>query len=311
MTPDASPPTPSEPTPRWLETSIEVSQDDADRLSDALLEHGALSVQVDDADADTEHEQPVFGEPGMPLPPLGWQRSRLTILTDLDAEVAELLRSACAACAIDLPAIGDCRPVHDQDWVRLTQAQFEPFAVGERLWISPSWHAGPAPAGRLRLTIDPGLAFGTGSHPTTHLCLQWLEEHLRPGQNVIDYGCGSGILAIAAMQLGAGGATGLDIDPLALVAADRNALINGVQARWLGPTDARPACADIVVANILAVPLKVLAPLLERLVAPGGWLVLAGLLDHQAEEVAACYRQLSMSAWRAREGWTCLSGQRR
>ncbi|MEZ5658776.1 MAG: 50S ribosomal protein L11 methyltransferase [Burkholderiaceae bacterium] len=312
MTDQPSPAAPAPGEPRWLETLIEVARDHADRLSDALLEHGALSVQVDDADADTELEQPVFGEPGMPAPVIGWQRSRLTILTETDADVGALVRAACADLGLDCPPIGACRPVHDQDWVSLTQAQFEPFPVGQRLWISPSWHAdSPAAQGRLRLTIDPGLAFGTGSHPTTHLCLQWLEEHLQAGESVLDYGCGSGILAIAAARLGAGTVVGLDIDPLALVAAAGNAQINGAQVGWLGPDDGRPAQAAVVVANILASPLKVLAPLLEQLVAPGGALVLAGLLDHQAGEVAACYRTISMRPWRSREGWTCLSGRRR
>lgn len=296
--------------PRWLETVVEVPRDDADALSDALLEHGGLSVQVDDADADTAREQPVFGEPDRPPPVIGWARSRLTLLTEADDDPDALLRRACQSLGRETPVILQRRPVHDQDWVSLTQAQFVPIPVGERLWISPSWHAATPQTGeRIRITVDPGLAFGTGSHPTTHLCLLWLEENLAPGQTVIDYGCGSGILAISAARLGAGAVVGLDIDPLALVAATENARINGVDARWLGPDDPRPEPADVVVANILATPLKLLAPLLEGLVRPGGALILAGLLDHQAEEVAGCYRRLAMRPWRSLDGWTCLAGR--
>lgn len=306
-----SPGSAAEAPSHWLETEIEVSREDADRLSDALLEAGALSVQVDDADAATDLERPVFGEPGMPAPPLGWDRSRLTIMTGIDDDADGLLRAACASLGVDVPAVSARRPVRDRDWVGLTQAQFEPMTIGRRLWIGPSWHTGDVRAsGRLQVTIDPGLAFGTGSHATTHLCLEWLDEHLCGGETVLDYGCGSGILAIAAARLGAREIAGIDIDPLALQAAAANATVNHVRARWIGPEDAPPPPANVVLANILASPLKVLAPLLEERVAAGGVLVIAGLLTHQVDDVAACYRRIPMRPWRSRDGWSCLVGRR-
>ncbi|MEZ5739963.1 MAG: 50S ribosomal protein L11 methyltransferase [Burkholderiaceae bacterium] len=296
---------------RWRESAVTVSRHDADRLSDALLEAGALSVQLEDADADTPDERAQFGEPGMPAPPVGWSRSRLLILAGHEADVGALLAQACAQTGLPVPPIDSQRLIDDQDWVTLTQAQFEPIPFGDRLLISPSWHAArPADADRLRIVLDPGLAFGTGSHPTTRMCLHWLEANLRVGDSVLDYGCGSGILGIAAALLGAGEVVGLDIDEGALQSAAENARNNGVSMQLLGSRDPRPQPARVVVANILASPLKVLAPLLEDLVQPGGSLVLAGLLDAQADEVAACYRRLPMRVYRQEEGWSCLAGMR-
>ncbi len=316
----------------WIRIRFVVDGDSADAWTDALLEAGAASVDTSDADADSAAECALFGEPGEPPPASAWPRTRITALvargappassgdprvpdatTCDDAAVDALLSRAAALAGQELPTQVQRLALADEDWVQATQRQFTPFPVGRRLWVTPSWHASaqPAPDARIALVLDPGLAFGTGSHPTTRLCLEWLDEQLHGGESVIDYGCGSGILAIAAARLGARRVTGIDIDPQALAAAARNAADNGVSIELRSSSDAMPQVADVVVANILANPLRVLAPLLETLVAPGGHLVLAGLLDRQADEIARCYRGIALHAWRSLDGWTCLAGTRR
>lgn len=307
----------------WMEAIFVVTGNVADAWTDALLEAGASSVHAEDADADSPDEQALFGEPGEPVPATSWPSTRLTALL----EVAEggapaasaLLARAAGEHGLAAPADPQFRPVHDEDWVRATQRQFAPIPVGQRLWITPSWHlptddAGrgtpSASGGRHVIVLDPGLAFGTGSHPTTRLCLEWLDENLRAGATMIDYGCGSGILAIAAARLGAR-VVAIDIDAQALASARENARANGVSIELRSSTDAPPAPADVVVANILANPLRVLAPLLETLVAPGGRLVLAGLLERQASGIAGSYPHVALHPWRTLDGWTCLAGARR
>ena len=292
--------------------------DEVDRWSDALLEAGALSVQAEDADADSPDEQAIYGEPGIPAVRAGWDRTRLTVLIAEEDDPAAVLEQAAAEAGLDAPEAFEVRELADRDWVGASQAQFMPIPVGDRLLITPSWHmdelsrqADGDADGRITIVLDPGLAFGTGSHPTTHMCLQWLGEHLRPGERVIDYGCGSGILAIAAARLGAGEVVGVDIDPQAVSSTRANALVNGVEIDVRLSTEAPPEPADVVVANILSNPLKVLAPMLSALVAPGGRLVLAGLLDRQAAEVAAAYPSIGLAVYAEREGWACLAGAKR
>ena len=319
----------------WTEVIFVVEQDRVEAWSDALLECGAVSVQAEDADDGSPDEQALFGEPGEPAPAQGWLRTRLAAMIDDEVDPGRMLAGAAALCGDAVPASHSLRPVPELDWVRQTQAQFEPIPVGKRLWITPSWHlpgggwtldarhatsaaddappiAGIAEAGdRLPIVLDPGLAFGTGSHPTTRMCLEWLDAHLARGATVIDYGCGSGILAIAAARLGAGKVVAIDIDPQAVESARANAAVNGVSIEAREPGGTPPAPADVVVANILANPLRILAPLLSSLVKPGGWLVLAGLLDRQAQEIAACYPGVTLTAWRSLDGWTCLAGRAR
>lgn len=293
----------------------------AEALSDALLEAGALSVSVEDADSDTEEEQPLFGEPGSEPEVRAWRRNRVVALLPDGADPEQVLEQAGAQSGLDFIASAwTTREVPDADWVKLTQAQFGPIHVGERLWIVPSWHRDdPAVAAAhqsdcseaICIELDPGLAFGTGSHPTTHLCLEWLEAKLESGQTVLDYGCGSGILAIAARLLGAGATVGVDIDEQAVRATEYNAQVNRCNVQAMLPDALPDGQYQVVVANILSNPLKVLAPMLANRVAPGGSLVLSGVLERQAEEVAAAYAPwLEMSVWRSREGWVCLSGQR-
>ena len=278
----------------------------ADALSDALLEAGALSVSIEDADAGAETEAPLFGEPGAE-PSRAWRRNLLVALLDDEADAATLLSAAAAACGIPVPPF-EAAPLADQDWVRKTQSQFDPIRIAENLWIVPSWHVAPDPRA-IAIRLDPGLAFGTGSHPTTRLCLRWLTEAQLTGSHVLDYGCGSGILAIAARKLGASRVTATDIDPAALVATRDNAVANDCIVEVLAPDAVGGTRADVVVANILTNPLKVLAPALAGHLKPGGRLTLSGILDSQAEEVIAAYRpHLPLARFGSEEGWVCLTG---
>ncbi|MEM5278152.1 50S ribosomal protein L11 methyltransferase [Cupriavidus taiwanensis] len=294
----------------FQECVIEVAQDQAEAWSDALFDLGALSVSVEDADADTPDEQPLFGEPGLEPKQLAWNRSRVVALFGDDADPAVVVAAAANQLGIDPVPPYQLRAVEDQDWVRLTQSQFEPIRVGERIWVVPSWHDAPEPDAVV-LELDPGLAFGTGSHPTTRLCMQWLEQNLTPGETVLDYGCGSGILAIVARKLGAGDTVGIDIDPNAVEASRYNAERNHVEASFALPESVSEASYDLVVANILSNPLKLMAAMLSARVRAGGRLVLSGVLERQAEEVAAAYAPwLPLTVWRSEEGWVCLHGTR-
>lgn len=296
----------------WNELVIEVGRDEAEPWSDALLEAGALSVQAEDADAQSPDEQPLYGEPGMPAaagPRLtGWQRTLLAALLDTEQDPLQVLADAARDMGRAVPHVHSVRRIDDQDWVKLTQSQFDPIDIGERLRITPSWHEA-ADDGRTEIVLDPGLAFGTGSHPTTRLCLQWLERQALAGCRVIDYGCGSGILAIAAARLGAADVVGIDIDPQALLSTQSNAHRNHVRIEVLSTDAAAPAPANVVVANILSSPLKLLAPVLTGLVKPGGSLVLSGVLERQIEEVCDAYEPfMRLRAVDVQEGWACLAG---
>jgi ribosomal protein L11 methyltransferase len=293
----------------WLALELELDAANTAALSDALFEEGALSVDVADARAGTDAETPIYQEPGADVE-LAFGDNRLLALFAQDAAIVDILERACVRAGIaPVPA---CRvlEVREQDWVRLTQDQFAPIRIASRLWIVPSWHEAPDPAA-INIVLDPGLAFGTGSHPTTRLCLEWLERNLGPGSSVLDYGCGSGILAIAAARLGAGSVTGVDIDPQAVLSSRYNAERNRVTAQFFDADVAKPEPADIVVANILSNPLKVLAPLLADLVKPGGRIVLSGILAGQAEDVAGHYRPwFELDPFVCQEGWARLAGRR-
>ena len=286
-------------------------------VSEALVDElDALSVSVADADAGTDAEQALFGEPGMPAPAEGWQRTDLTALFASEAEAAaaaNLLRAQDWAVELVVVAL---RAVADQDWVRLTQSQFAPVEVTPTFWIVPSWHQAPA-AAQTVIRLDPGLAFGTGTHPTTRMCLRWTAQQaaaLAPGwARVLDYGCGSGILAIGAALHGARGIAAVDIDPAAVVATQANAQANGVTlaAGLLDAAGSPDGNYPLVLANILATPLKVLAPLLSGHVAPGGHLVLAGILARQADELKTAYAPwLSLEVSDSDDGWILMTAQR-
>ena len=293
----------------WQSVRILVDSKDAEPLSDALMEAGALSVSLEDADAGTEDETPLFGEPDHPTAEL-WQHSIAIVLLDEHANVAAILSAAAALAKQPVPTQYQIDLVADQDWVRLTQAQFEPIPISPRLWIVPTWHAAPD-ADAINLKLDPGLAFGTGSHPTTRLCLRWLDANIHGGESLLDYGCGSGILAIAAIKLGATDVVGVDIDPQAIMASHDNATLNGVDARFCLPDALAEAQYDMVVANILTNPLKAMAPMLAGRVRRGGQLVLSGILVAQAQAVMACYAPwCAFEAPVADEGWVRLVGVR-
>lgn len=292
----------------WTEIVIEVARDHAEALSDALMEAGALSVSVEDADVGTDAERPLFGEPGMEPTEAAWDHSRVVALAEKDADHAALVAAAAEACGLQPAPRFALRAVEEQDWVRLTQSQFEPIHIGKNIWVVPSWHEAPDPDA-LILELDPGLAFGTGSHPTTRLCMEWLEAHVQAGQSVLDYGCGSGILAMVAKKLGAERVHGVDIDPQALEAARANSGRNHCPVDYFLPEAFPESSYDIVVANILASPLKLMAPMLCKRVAGRGRLILSGVLARQADEVAAAYAPfIQMSVWAEHEGWVLLAG---
>jgi len=273
--------------------------------SDALLEAGALSVDLSDPFADTDDESPLFGEPGTPTED-AWALSRVNALFAQGADIAGVVVAVAGECGLDVPSY-ELVPVAEEDWVRNTQAQFGPIEIGPGFFIVPSWVAPPDPSA-LNLRLDPGLAFGTGSHPTTRLCLEWLRGCVRGGETLLDYGCGSGILAIAAAKLGAGAVTGVDLDAQAIVASRANAASNGVAGSFLQPDDFGAGRYDIVVANILANPLVLLAPALAARVAPGGRIALSGILEAQAAEVTAAYAPwFTLATSRASEGWVLLT----
>ncbi len=296
----------------WISAALLTDAGHAEALSEALMAHGALSVSVEDADAGTERETPQFGEPGSPTAPL-WATSRVIALfepSDLPGDLVGRIAAAARDAGIaDLPEI-ELDEVAEQNWVQLTQAQFEPIRINERLWIVPSWHTAPDPTA-ICLELDPGMAFGTGSHPTTRLCLEWLCANIGPRDTVLDYGCGSGILGIAAAKLGAASVLGVDIDENALVAAQDNAQRNGVELALRHSRAALTETFDRVVANILTNPLCVMAPLLSGRVAPGGRIALSGILETQAQQVIDAYAPwLSLRVGATHEGWVRLEGER-
>ena len=285
----------------------------AEALSDMLLDAGAFSAAIEDADADRPDEQPLYGEPGMEPENRAWPRSVISVLADDDFDIETILSVAAASLSTDAPKILSSETVVDQDWVRVTQAMFEPTKVSDRLWIVPTWCELPDP-NAVNVRLDPGVAFGTGSHPTTHLCLQWLDENVTADDEVLDYGCGTGILAIAAKKVGAKAVWGTDIDPQAVEAARLNAEQNDTEAEFVLPEDLQSRQFDIVVANILANALTLLAPALCGRVKAGGALVLSGILAKQADEIIAHYRatdpSIALSLWRTEGDWVCIAGRK-
>ena len=284
---------------------INIDSQRAEQLSDIFFDLGALSVSIEDEHEGTELEQPIFNEPGMIVEAL-WEHSKVVVLFDDLADVASLV----SAAEIELDAKFSYvqENVDDQDWVRLTQSQFEPIEVTDNLYIVPSWHSIPN-AAATGIILDPGLAFGTGSHPTTFMCLRWIAENITPELEVLDYGCGSGILAITAKKVGAKLVDGVDIDAQAIESSLYNAEVNQVRVNFCLPNQFLAKQYDVVIANILSNPLRMLASALASYVKPSGQIILSGILESQIEEMCEIYAQwFVMSTYTIQEGWACLHG---
>jgi len=292
-----------------FELRLLAPEDNVETVCDALDALDALSVSVEDADAQTDAEQALFGEPGMPPPKEGWQRSRVIALFASEQLAREAASVLAAQDFFDGCSVLGVVDVPEQDWVRLTQSQFSPVEITPEFWIVPTWHEPPAQAKQV-IRLDPGLAFGTGTHPTTRMCLRWTASRGDlAGQRVLDYGCGSGILAIGAAKFGAVDIDAVDIDEAAVESTRLNAEANGVSLN-AGLPEAASGLYDIVLANILATPLKVLAPLLCGHVAPGGALVLAGILDRQADELKLAYAPYaSLEVSDSEDGWILMTAR--
>lgn len=293
----------------WQSLTFRLPREHADAFGDVLMAHGAISVNVDDALEGCSDEKPIFGEPGADAGL--WNECRLTTLFASTVDVESVFNAAVKSLDI-LPPRFEINVLEDQDWVQKNRDQFQPIKISDRVWIVPTWHRAPQ-QDAINISLDPGAAFGTGSHPTTRLCLKWLEANLQSAlqPTVLDYGTGSGILAIAAMKLGAGKAYGVDIDSIAVEAARYNAVQNNVSVQFEGVETPLNVVADILLANILANPLRVLAPLLAAHTKPDGALVLAGILDQQADEIIGIYREwFDLAVWKSEEGWACISGRR-
>ncbi len=293
----------------WVSLKIEAQDNTADLISDTLMEMGALSAIIEDANAETIDEQPIFGEPGDP-PPGIWQQNLVSALFDENVAIDQIIKDLQQKTGLNALQYST-EIIQEQDWVRATQAQFEPIRITDNLWIVPTWHTTPN-ADAINIILDPGLAFGTGSHPTTHLCLAWLTQTVAAEHTVLDYGCGSGILAIAAKKLGAGNVVGVDIDAQAILSSNYNAVQNAVQADFYDATRFESRQFDIVVANILSSALSVLAPALASACKPGGKIALSGILREQESAVSAIYAEwFDMQPAQFMESWLVLTGTRK
>ena len=303
----------------WVSLIIKVDDAHAEILSEALLEQGALSVDIHDAAAGTEREQLLFGEPGAPAEQI-WQNAEVTALFAKDTDIAAVILAIEHSVRVPIQPSYRLEDIEEQDWVRVTQSQFNPIQISSRLWIVPTWHQSPDPTA-INLILDPGLAFGTGSHPTTQLCLVWLDQNRQQDETILDYGCGSGILAIAALKLGASHVAGIDIDPNAVEASRKNAehnncnpsnIVFATAYERLHENLKADTQVDVVVANILANPLIMLAPILTNACRSGGRIVLSGVLQEQAQEVVQAYQQwFNMQISGEQEGWVLLTGSKK
>jgi ribosomal protein L11 methyltransferase len=303
----------------WLLLKIEATEQTAERISDALMDIGALSASIEDANAETAAEQAIFGEPSsadIQFPPPGiWQQNIVTAMFDEAADVKQIMQALSANTGVDQFNY-QTEIMAEQDWVRATQAQFDPIKITDNLWIVPSWHDAPN-SDAINIVLDPGLAFGTGSHPTTSLCLEWLTQQNIKNKSVLDYGCGSGILAIAASKLGASPVSGVDIDSQAIISSTYNAQQNQVTINFVNADTFKPETFDaegfdVVVANILSSALMVLAPALAKYCKTGGKLALSGILQEQQEMLIARYSEwFNMDAPIQKDAWILLAGTKR
>ncbi len=298
----------------WLLIKIDANENNADAISDALIDIGALSASIEDANAETDAEQAIFGEPssaGIQYPPPGiWQQNIVTAMFDESADAKHIIHALSQETGIATFEF-NTEIIAEQDWVRATQAQFEPIKITDKFWIVPTWHTAPS-ADAVNILLDPGMAFGTGSHPTTHLCLEWLTQQQLLNCSVLDYGCGSGILAIAAQKLGAQHVVGVDIDSQAIIASRYNAQQNQVNIEFWDANAFTHATFDVVVANILSSALMVLAPALAKYCKTGGKIALSGILVAQQDQLIARYSEwFNMDAPSQKDAWILLTGTKR
>lgn len=294
----------------WLELEFCVPGPDVDHLSESLFSVGAISVDVTDADEGSAKEKAIFAEPGE-IFELSWNANRVVALFVSDVDVTKVIKNLEEFVNVSQLSDYQVRTVEDQDWVRLTQKQFDPIQVTDRIRITPSWSDVGVPSD-VEIVLDPGLAFGTGSHPTTRLCLQWLDQASVSERIVVDYGCGSGILGIVAKKLGSKDVFCVDIDENALIATEYNAQRNGVAVNIQSANDEFKMSADVLVANILSAPLKVLAAAFASIVRPGGRIALSGILVEQEDELCEVYqKQFDIKPFDRLEGWVCLEGVKR
>ncbi|MDP3677676.1 MAG: 50S ribosomal protein L11 methyltransferase [Methylotenera sp.] len=293
----------------WVSLKIEAQDHTADLISDTLMALGALSAIIEDANAETIDEQPIFGEPGDP-PPGIWQQNLVSALFDECVDVSDMVARLQHQTKLSNLQYST-EIIQEQDWVRATQSQFDPIKITDNLWIVPTWHSSPNPDA-INIILDPGLAFGTGSHPTTHLCLAWLTQTVTADASVLDYGCGSGILAIAAKKLGAGHVVGTDIDAQAIQSSLYNAEQNAVTTYFYHASQYQSQEFDIVVANILSSALSVLAPALAKSCKAGGKIALSGILREQESAVSAIYAQwFDMESPQTMDSWVLLTGTKK
>jgi ribosomal protein L11 methyltransferase len=295
----------------WLLLKIDANEQNADAISDALMNIGALSAIIEDANAETLAEEAIFGEPSsadIQYPPPGiWQQNIITAMFDENTDAAQMISALSQETGIEKFRYST-EIIAEQDWVRATQAQFDPIKITDKLWIVPTWHDAPN-EDAINIILDPGLAFGTGSHPTTSLCLQWLSEQTLDKKSVLDYGCGSGVLAIAAKKLGAISVVGVDIDSQAIIASDYNAQQNQVTIDFYDANVFTHQTFDVVVANILSSALMVLAPALAKYCKAGGKLALSGILETQTDALITRYSEwFNMDAPTQKDAWVLLTG---
>ncbi len=293
----------------WLSVIIQAQADTADLISDKMMELGALSAVIEDANAETTDEQPIFGEPGDP-PPGIWQKNLVSVMFDEGVSVISMMAELESQTGLSNLKYST-QTIEEQDWVRMTQAQFNPIEINDKMWIVPTWHEAENTEA-INIVLDPGLAFGTGSHPTTHLCLDWLTHQNMANQTILDYGCGSGILAIAAKKLGASEVVGTDIDLQAIEASGYNAKQNAVDVAFYDSEQYQIKPFDIVVANILSSALSVLAPVLANACKSGGKIALSGILSEQTAQLTNIYSKwFDMEAPKTMESWVLLTGTKK
>ena len=290
----------------WINLTFFAEEKDINLLSEALETRGAISIFIQDKNLNNSDEELIFGEPHSG-PNKFWATNQIQALFNNSMDIKEIQEELVSNFQ-DIDFKFTTSSVSETDWVKLSQSQFKPICIKDRINIVPSWHKINNPK-LINIILDPGLAFGTGAHPTTHLCTEWLIDNVSKGKKVLDYGCGSGILAIAAYKLGAKVVKGVDIDPQAIIASKENGALNECNIDWLNTDKDFKFQADLLVANILSSALSVLAPLLASYCSPKGKIALSGILESQENQIKKIYAPwFTFEQTLKNNGWVCLSG---